>query len=112
MARYGGDHGDSRYDGGTPPGGGLPTSTLVLLVVSGLAVFTGVATLAGVPALVIGVVAATSASTDRARAERLTRTGWLVFAGVIAAVVVLAVLALVLVLVIGGGLISAGAGGF
>jgi len=98
-ARYGADadwqqQDDARYGGGAPGGGsGLPTSTVVLLVVSGLGVFTGFATLAGVPALVLAVVAAASASTDRERAERLTRTGWIVFVAVIAASVLLLLLA-------------------
>lgn len=100
---------EERYGGGAPGGGaggggGLPTSTVVLLVVSGLGVFTGFATLAGVPALIIAVVAATSAATDRDRAERLTRTGWIVFVAIIAASILLLVLALVLGLALFGGI--------
>ena len=114
--RYGADAGwqqqdASRYGGGATDGG-LPTSTVVLLVVSGLGVLTGFATLAGVPALIIAIVAATSASTDRERAERLTRTGWIVFVAIIAASVLLLVLGLVLLLAVGGGLASGVFAGF
>ncbi|WP_299039758.1 hypothetical protein [uncultured Pseudokineococcus sp.] len=115
--RYGGDRPqhEDRYGGGATSSAGLPTSTVVLLVVSGLGVFTGFATLAGVPALILGIVAATSAATDRERAERLTRTGWIVFVAIIAASLLLLVLAFVLgIAVLGGlsGLASTGFGGF
>lgn len=106
---------DDRYGGGAPSGGSLPTSTVVLLVVSGLAVFTGFATLAGVPALIFAIIAATTAATDREGAERLTRTGWIVFVAIIAASILLVVLALVLgVALLGGlsGLASTGVAGF
>jgi len=119
-ARYGHGGGDqgwqdqpgTRYDGGTPAAGGLPTSTVVLLVVSGLGVLTGFATLAGVPALILAIIAATSASTDRERAERLTRTGWIVFAAVVVGTILLVVLGLVLLLAVGGGLASGAFAGF
>jgi hypothetical protein len=51
----------------------------VLLVVAGLATVTCRLSLAGVPALIIGVVALSRSGDDPARARRLTAIGWFTF---------------------------------
>lgn len=80
---------------------GAPVSTIVLLVVSGIAVLTGFFTLAGIPALVLAIVALTRAGTDPAAARRLTRTGWWVFVGLIVLGLVLAGIGIALLIAFG-----------
>ncbi|MEJ5912915.1 hypothetical protein [Pseudokineococcus sp. 1T1Z-3] len=84
-----------------PPGGGaVPTSTVVLLVVSAVAFFTGALTIPSVPSGILAVVAATSASRDLDRAERLTRLGWILLVGLTVAGLLLLVLVFVVLLVL------------
>ena len=67
-------------------GNPTPASTIVLLVISGLATLTCWFTLAGLPALVLAIVALTKARDDLPGAQRLTRIGWIAF-GVITAII-------------------------
>lgn len=62
-----------------PPPSSTPVSTIALLVVAGVAVFTGIFTLAGIPAVIFGVVALVRSRRDPVAAARLTRIGWFVF---------------------------------
>jgi hypothetical protein len=59
-----------------------PTSTIVLVVVSALATFTGILALAGIPAGVLGILALLRGRDAPDDARRLTRIGWIVFAAV------------------------------
>jgi hypothetical protein len=70
------------YGGGgdASPGTPIPTSTVVLLVLSGLAAVSCWFTLAGIAPLVLAIVAMTRHRTDPASAARLTRVGWITFA--------------------------------
>lgn len=85
------------------PAGGYPAyappqplnvSALVLTIVSAMLSLTCYFTLAGVPALILGIVALTKQQTDPAGASRLAMWGWVVL-GVVSLVVVLAIGALV-----------------
>lgn len=67
----------------------VPTSTVVLLVLSGLATLSCWFTLAGLAPLVLAIVAMSRHRADPAAAARLTRIGWIVFA-VLAGLLVLA----------------------
>ena len=58
----------------------LPTSTVVLLVLSGLATLSCWFTLAGLAPLVLAIVAMSRHRTDPAAAARLTRIGWILLA--------------------------------
>lgn len=72
-------------------GASAPTSTIVLLVISGLLTLTGVGLLWAAPA-VLAIVALVKHPTDPAGARRLARIGWWV-AGALAVLTVLAVVA-------------------
>lgn len=93
---------------GTGTGEGVPVSTIVLLVLSGLAVFTGWFTLAGIPAVILAIVALTRAGSDPTGARRLTRIGWWVFAGLVVLGLVLGAIGLALLFALPFG----GLGGF
>jgi hypothetical protein len=94
--------GTGGYGGGYPPSGGYaaggyptggyaaggyvapvqptPTSTIVLLVLSGLATLSCWFTLAGIAPLILAIMAMTKQKVDPAATPRLTRIGWIVFA--------------------------------
>jgi len=73
---------------GTPPGYGqpgppTPASTIVLLVLSGIATVSFWLTLAGIVPLIMSIVALTKNRQDPEGAKRLTRIGWWVFGGLV-----------------------------
>ncbi len=87
-------------------GTATPVSTIVLLVLSGLAVLTGAFTLAGLPALVLSIVALTRSGSDPAGARRLTNLGWWIFAGLIVLGIVLIVVGFALLAAFGSNFIT------
>jgi hypothetical protein len=78
----------------------VPTSTIVLLVLSGLATLSCWFTLAGIAPLVLAIVAIGRARVDPPAAARLTRVGWIVFA-VTMGLFVLATLGVVIASIVG-----------
>jgi len=92
------------YQGGYPAGPGYgytgapvkasptPTSTIVLLVVSGLTTLSCYFSLVGIVPLILGIVALSKAKADEEGCRRLTRIGWIVYAvvGVIGLLLVIA----------------------
>ncbi|MFP5335116.1 MAG: hypothetical protein ACLGIV_07375 [Actinomycetes bacterium] len=88
---YTGGPGHGGYTPSAPPAP-TPTSTIVLLVISGLATLSCYFSLAGVPALVMSIIAMTKSRTEPESARRLTRTGWITFTVIAAVTVVLMVL--------------------
>ena len=93
------------------PEGATPVSTIVLLVLSGLAVFTGWFTLAGIPGAALAIVALTRTGSDPAGARRLTRIGWWIFGGLVLLGVALAIIGVVLLFVLGDTAVSTGFSG-
>jgi len=79
-------------------GGSAPTSTIVLLAVSGVSLVTGAFTLAGIAGLVLSIVALVRSGTDLPAARRLTRIGWIIWT-VVAVLSVLLVIGLIALLV-------------
>lgn len=73
--------------------GGVPTSTIILLVVSGISVVTGFLFIPGIAPLVLAIVAMVRAGRDPAGARHLTRIGWIVY-GVVAVLTVIGLVAL------------------
>ncbi len=96
---------------GYEPAGATPVSTIVLLVLSGLAVFTGVFTLAGIPAAALAIVALTRTTSDPAGVRRLTRIGWWIFGGLVLLGLVLGVVGIALLIALGGDVITPGISG-
>lgn len=72
------------YGGYAPTGPPTPASTIVLLIISGLTIFTGIFVLVGLPALIIGIVAITKNRTAPEETRKLTRIGWITYAAVAA----------------------------
>lgn len=68
------------YGGYAPAGPPTPASTVVLLVISGLTILTFFLILAGLPALIIGIVAMSKNRSAPEEARKLTRIGWITFA--------------------------------
>jgi hypothetical protein len=68
----------------------------VLVVVSGIAALTCYFSLAGIPSLVMGIIALTKNNTDPEGARRLARIGWITF-GVISAVIILIIVAIIVI---------------
>jgi hypothetical protein len=96
--------------GYSPPSSGTPGTTIALIVVSAVSIVTCFLTLAGIPGLIIGIIAATRAGNDPAGSRRMTRTGWIVY-GVVAALGVIAFVVLVVIgLATGSGSDSGGTG--
>lgn len=85
-------------------GPSAPASTIVLLVVSGLLTLTGVGLLWAAPAT-LAIVALVKHPADPAGARRLARIGWWVAAG-LAALGVLAIVAVVVLLLLGTSLFT------
>lgn len=88
------------------PRGQVPTSAVVLVVLSGLLTLVLSWTVVGllyVGPAVLAVVAMTRAGSDPAGARRLTRTGWIVFGVMTALLGVLVVVGLVLLFSLDGG---------
>lgn len=90
----GGQYGAAPY---APPAAAAPTSSIVLLIVSGLSVITGILFVPGVVGVILGSIALSRAREDPARARRLTRTGWIVY-GVVAALFLIGFVVLIVVL--------------
>ena len=90
---YGPNAGQAPAAGGYSTGYRTPTSTIVLVVVSALATFTGLLALAGIPAGVLGILALLRGREAPDDARRLTRIGWIVFVAVVG-VMLLAAIAL------------------
>jgi hypothetical protein len=67
-------------------------STTALLVVSAFATISLFLTIPGIPALVLAIVAKTSARSHPDRARKLTKAGWIVFASLVALTVVATVI--------------------
>lgn len=63
-----------------PPSNPTPASTIVLLVLSAFLTISCYFSLAGLPPLVLSIVALTKNSTDPAQCKKLTKIGWIVFA--------------------------------
>lgn len=82
----GGYAGGPGYGQQSPP---TPPSTIVLLVLSGLATLSGFFTLAGIVPLVMSIVALTKNRQDPEGAKRLTRIGWWIFIGLVVLGIVL-----------------------
>ena len=86
-----------------PPGAGMPppygpygyppappnTSAIVLTVVSGLTIMTGYCCVIGIAPLILGILGITKNSTDPEGAARLTKIGWIVFAALTVAVLLI-----------------------
>lgn len=72
------------YGGYAPAGPPTPTSTIVLLIISGLTTLSGIFVLVGLPALILGIVAIAKNRTAPAEARKLTRIGWITYAAVAA----------------------------
>jgi hypothetical protein len=70
----------------------LPRRTLFLLILGGVASISLIFTPPGIPALVIGIVAATSWRRHPERSRKLTTIGYAVFAGVVLVQIVVTVL--------------------
>jgi hypothetical protein len=70
----------------------LPRRTLFLLILGGVASISLIFTLPGIPALVIGIVAATSWRRHPERSRKLTTIGYAVFAGVVLVQIIATVL--------------------
>jgi hypothetical protein len=83
---------------GYPPPAPTPTSAIVLVVLSGLATATCWGALAGLPGLILGIIALTGNSTDPERSRRMTRIGWITF-GSVSLFTVLAVAAFIVIAV-------------
>lgn len=89
-----GQYAPAQYGAGQYPQGqaapSVPPSTIVLLVLSGLATLSCWGAVVGLPPMIMAIIALTSYRQDMDRTRRLTRWGWIVFA-------CLAVLALLIV---------------
>ena len=75
------------------------TSAIVLTVVSGLTVATGYCCPIGVVPLILGILGLTNHTADPEGAARLTRIGWIVYAALLA-IVLVGVAALIITLVV------------
>lgn len=71
-----------------------PASTIVLLILSALATLSCYGFIAGIPPLVLSIVALTKSSTDPEGCRKLTNIGWIVF-GVLLALYAAAIVILV-----------------
>ncbi len=89
-------YGQSPYaTGATAPSN---TSAIILTIVSGVSMLSSVF-LVGIPSLIFGIMALTSNTTDPVGSRKKARTGWIIFAvnaGVVALLVIIAVIALVI----------------
>jgi hypothetical protein len=89
-------YGQSPYaTGATAPSN---TSAIILTIVSGVSMLSS-AFLVGIPSLIFGIMALTSNTTDPLGSRKKSRTGWIIFAvnaGVVALLVILAVIAFVI----------------
>lgn len=93
--QYGpGQYAPAQYGAGQYPQGpaapSVPPSTIVLLVLSGLATLSCWGAVVGLPPMIMAIIALTSYRQDMDKTRRLTRWGWIVFA-------CLAVLALLII---------------
>jgi hypothetical protein len=61
----------------------LPRRTLILLILAGVSSISLLFTLPGIPALVLGIVAALSWRTNPGRCRTLTTVGYSVYAGIV-----------------------------
>ncbi len=81
--------------GSTPgygaPSSPTPTSAIVLVVISALATLSCYFSLAGIPALVLGIIALTRNAQDPEGARRMAKIGWIVLGAVSAVILVLVV---------------------
>jgi hypothetical protein len=88
-------YGQSPYaTGATAPSN---TSAIILTIVSGVSMLSSVF-LVGIPSLIFGIMALTSNTTDPVGSRKKARTGWIIFAvnaGIVALLVIIAVIALV-----------------
>jgi len=67
------------------------TSALVLTIISALLTFSCYFTLAGLPSLILGIMALTKQNTDFEGSRRLSKIGWIVMA-VVSALTILAII--------------------
>ncbi|HEY6795395.1 MAG TPA: hypothetical protein VI248_12025 [Kineosporiaceae bacterium] len=66
----------------------VSASTVVLTIIAGLLTVSCYFSLAGIPALVLAIIALTRNATDPTGARRLTRIGWIVLGSVFALIVI------------------------
>ncbi|MBO1753617.1 DUF4190 domain-containing protein [Allobranchiibius sp. CTAmp26] len=97
---YGGYQQQGYYSPPSPQGNGNNTSAIVLTVASGLAIFFCCG--AGLPSLIMGIIALTKQAADPAGAARLAKIGWIVF-GVLVALAVIAFVGLIALGTFAGG---------
>lgn len=69
--------------------GGTNVSAIVLTVLAGLATVSCYFTLAGLPALVFGIIALTKQSSDPAGSRKMAKIGWIVFGVLVVLIVIL-----------------------
>jgi hypothetical protein len=87
--------------GHLPPPAPVNVSAIVLVVFSGMAMASGYCCVAGIPALILGILGLTKNATDPEGAQRLTNIGWITF-GALLLLTVLAVVGFFVVVVAAG----------